>query len=504
MGIGGPFLKIVKNMYDKSSIRINVPDGLTDQFISDIGVKQGCVLSPTLFKLFINDINIIFNEECKPVKLYDEKISCLMFADDIVLLSENADGLQLAMNKLNAYTEKWRLKINIEKSKLMIFNKTGRLLKEKFTLNKKIIENVKQYTYLGLVFIPSGKFHTAIDTLYKKALKAMFKLRKAIRYLNISPKIALYIYDTLIRPIYTYASEIWGPFIKDQNKAFDLELDKYQFFDKQCFDKLDLKFCKAILGVNKKSNNTAVRGELGRYPAIIYIIKQTMKNWFRIAKYKENSVLYNTYLCNIEMMHSEKMCWGLNIKIFIELIGVPEFWDVPVGINKINSKLNNIILCMKQIYEFQWKRELNRTEGRNNKGGNKLRTYCTFKKEFNYEKYLDFQSNFDKRRSITKLRISAHRLEIEAGRYKNIDKRDRICTNCNLNEVEDEEHLLMTCPKYAEQRKLFLENVEMTYIYCETATVNEKFIFIMTCFDVEITHGLSKLLSKIIEDRGTF
>lgn len=122
MDIGGPFLNIIKHMYDKSAVQIDLHNGLTDPFLANIGVKQGCVLSPTLFRLFLHDINEIFSNSCHPAKLHNENISCLRFADDVVLMSESAEGLQLSIDKIKEYADKWLLKVNTDKSKIIIFN----------------------------------------------------------------------------------------------------------------------------------------------------------------------------------------------------------------------------------------------------------------------------------------------------------------------------------------------------------------------------------------------
>jgi hypothetical protein len=98
-GGGGIFENIIKDIYSSSEIQIKLGDGLTMPFEDNTGVKQGCVLSPTLFKLFINDLPDIFSENCDPVLLFKKKISCLMFADDIVLVSESSYGLQHALDK---------------------------------------------------------------------------------------------------------------------------------------------------------------------------------------------------------------------------------------------------------------------------------------------------------------------------------------------------------------------------------------------------------------------
>ena len=90
------------------------------------GVKQGCVLSPTLFNLFINDLPEIFTHDCHPVTLYNEKLNCMLYADDLILISESELGLQCCLDKLHAYCKNWNLNINVEKSKVSIFNTSGK------------------------------------------------------------------------------------------------------------------------------------------------------------------------------------------------------------------------------------------------------------------------------------------------------------------------------------------------------------------------------------------
>ena len=60
---------------------------------------------------------------------------------------------------------------------------------------------------------------------------------------------------------------------------------------------------------------------------------------------------------------------------------------------------------------------------------------------FNFEHYLSQVQNVKHRQ----LRISAHKLPVEAGRYKNIPHNDRICKHCDLNEFGNEQHYLMSC-----------------------------------------------------------
>ena len=138
MGIGGCFAKVLKNVYHKSSVQVNVQNYLTTPFYDNIGVNQGCVLSPNLFKLVISDLRKTFDDECRPASYMKKNINCLMFADDVVLTSETAEGLQRALHKLEAYihSKKWLLKINCEKTKKIDIQQIRQIIKRKIHIRK--------------------------------------------------------------------------------------------------------------------------------------------------------------------------------------------------------------------------------------------------------------------------------------------------------------------------------------------------------------------------------
>jgi retron-type reverse transcriptase len=128
IGIGGNFLRVIRDMYSSVSFAIKYDNKLTDSFETTVGVKQGCVLSPIFFNIYLSDLPSIFDSNCDPVTLNNTSLSCLMYADDLIILSESAKGLKCALDKLYQYCMKWKLVVNIDKSNIMIFNKSGRVL----------------------------------------------------------------------------------------------------------------------------------------------------------------------------------------------------------------------------------------------------------------------------------------------------------------------------------------------------------------------------------------
>ena len=92
---------------------------------------------------------------------------------------------------------------------------------------------------------------------------------------------------------------------------------------------------------------------------------------------------------------------------------------------------------------------------------NKLKSYVSFKTTSSMENYV-LSLPISKRRSFTKLRVSAHRLAIETGRYTRpiTPRSQRFCNSCTQNVLRDEMHFLsVSCPKFAMQRKALFDDL---------------------------------------------
>ena len=129
-------------------------------------------------------------------------------------------------------------------------------------------------------------------------------------------------------------------------------------------------------------------------------------------------------------------------------LSIPNF-DMKIGTLK-----NNLIKTLEENFKTYW-HKLKTTTQETKQG--KLSTYFTFKNCFERESYLNVR-HFKIRQVICKLRISAHPLRIECGRYKNIQRSDRICLYCSQGKVEDEQHFISECSLYENIRnQLYLK-----------------------------------------------
>ena len=96
---------------------------MTESFPCYTGVKQGCMLSPTRFNLYLSDLPEFLNSSSSTDILLDDSekpVNCLLYADDLVTFSLSANGLQTLLNKLESYCEKTELTVNLDKTRTLL------------------------------------------------------------------------------------------------------------------------------------------------------------------------------------------------------------------------------------------------------------------------------------------------------------------------------------------------------------------------------------------------
>ena len=167
-------------MYQNVKSKVKFDGEKSDTFTCFTRVRQGECLSPFLFSMFINDLEgeLILNN-VQGLDLEHFKIFLLMYADDIVVFSETAEGLQNGFNCMYQYCQKWKLSVNTQKSKVMVFRKGGMLRRNThFYYGEHELEIVSKFTYLGIVFSTGGAFTEAQQALPGQFLKAIFMLNK--------------------------------------------------------------------------------------------------------------------------------------------------------------------------------------------------------------------------------------------------------------------------------------------------------------------------------------
>ena len=170
-------------------------------------------------------INLKFKNDFQGIAVDTLLMVYLLFADDLALFSESAEGLQKQLTALYSYTSLWYIIVSIPKTKVLIFNERYKTVCGSFHYGDNIIEKAEQYKNLGVVHSTKSANNVLKETfshLASQAGRAIFALRKQSRPVvgKLSPTIAFKVFDCQILPILEYGSDIWytGDDVNDLEK----------------------------------------------------------------------------------------------------------------------------------------------------------------------------------------------------------------------------------------------------------------------------------------------
>ena len=185
----------------------------SDCFDNFVGVKQGEPLSPLLFILFLNlseELNVKVDVSTFDNSIIEEyQKFILLFADDTLLLANTVSELQSLLNKMSLYCRKWNITVNVNTTKVMLSKCLNRPENIEVLYDGSILENVRNFIYLGVNVTCNGKFFQAQKHLSKQASKALYALSNVFNDTVLLVHDKLKLFDSIILPILMYDSEIW-------------------------------------------------------------------------------------------------------------------------------------------------------------------------------------------------------------------------------------------------------------------------------------------------------
>ena len=469
MGISGTFLTALRSLYKgvKACVRIN--GKMTEWFNVDLGVKQVCVLSPCLFSLFFDSLSDEIKALGKGVPFDNEKLSILLYADDVVLLAESESDLQIMLDVLSNWCKKWRLDINDTKTQVIHFrNPSKQRSVFQFYCGDQELKTVSQYKYLGLVF---NEFHDMSRTAKSVAASASRALGLIISkfYANggMLYKVFTKVYASLVAPIIDYGAAIWG-------------LKEYS-----CINAVQNRACRVFLGLGRYAPNAGVHGEMGW-------VLPFHRQWMSISRFR----------CRLSQMNEDRLprkifkwahkqnlknTWPLKVALEYETLGLHRLNDINlvVDFSEIGQELYEKLLneCIAK-----WHAILDR------ENNNKLRTYRLFKREFLSEPYLEMPITGKERKALAQIRCGVAPLRIETGRWEKtnnhrIPKEERVCLSCckqGFVEIESEEHFLLRCrhPALKSHRENLLSKACTILPTFNTLNDTDKMAFLLSNCDI--------------------
>ena len=152
----------------------------------------------------------------------------LAYADDIVLVARNKEALEDMMDTMRKFFNARKLILSTEKTKVLVFNKQGNSKKENWIWEGKVIEEVKDFKYLGFTFSRDCSYKEHIKELKKKGIAAariVWRLGKGCCKNDFRRRKLLFNY--LVKSVMEYGVEIWG--LEEKKELEKVQIDYYRW-----------------------------------------------------------------------------------------------------------------------------------------------------------------------------------------------------------------------------------------------------------------------------------
>ena len=462
IGITGNILMAIKSLYFdvKSVVRLN--HVYSDCFDVSNGLKQGCLISPIMFNLYIDDLITEINALERGLKIGDKKVSMLLYADDIVLMANTARDLQCMLDCLNTWCSRWGLTVNPKKTKVMHFKPKGRNRTNfQFACGNDLIELTERYKYLGLWFSENLDLQFMAEQVAASAHRALgVIISKAKQMCGMPYECYSKLYESLVQSILDYGSCVWGM------REFD------------CINAVQHRAMRFFLGVQKKTPTASVIGDMGWVPQVV---KQKIGLCRQLCRYGKMGVERINRCIMIWALNSNCNNWINKMKDVLIECEMEYLLNFETVQQKCEIKLLESKLMEK--YVEKWSDCLNKVESNTGVGFNKLRTYCGFKQVFGVEPYVRNRNiHFRDRQALARIRCGTAPIAIELMRYSNstyIPCTERICSLCSLG-IEDEFHFIMLCDLYDDIRLDLFDTCNLMCDGFNNLTEREKFNMLLS------------------------
>ena len=203
IGIPDHLTCLLRNLYAGQEATVRTGHGTTDWFQAGKGVCPGCILSPCLFNLNAQYImrNAGLEEAQAGIKIAGRNINNLRYADDTTIMAENEEDLKSLLMKMKKESEKFGLKLNIQKTKIMASSP--------ITSWQIDGETVGDFIFLGSKITADGDCSHEIKRCLVLGRKVMTNLDSILKSRDITLSAKVCLVKATVFPVVMYGCESW-------------------------------------------------------------------------------------------------------------------------------------------------------------------------------------------------------------------------------------------------------------------------------------------------------
>ena len=389
-------------------------------------------------------------------------LSVLLYADDIVILSDDDIKLQTMLNSLSSWCIRWGLLINVDKSKIVHFRSPSITRSDfNFQCGDANIETVCRYKYLGVILTEHLDFTIITKTVAQSASRALGLLIAKDKIFGGMPFQCFHkCYESLVQSVIDYSSAVWGT-------------RSYSWIDA-----VQNRACRYFLGLGKYAPNRAIIGDMGwKQPE--------HRQWLAVARkfcgmiHMDDALLTIQIFsgCMVQANSSSCKTWFYRVTIFLSKIEHEQICR-----NRslsIQAVLHCVDTQLHDLYEQNWQTKLNT--------------------DYTTERYVNIIIAIKHRTAYAKFRCGVAPIKIETCNYglNRLPVEQRVCEECQV--VEDECHVIMHCTLYTDIRDhLFIEICDINS-HLQTLTPDDQFLMIM--LDPQYYRCASRAMYNILNRR---
>jgi hypothetical protein len=261
-------INTITSLYESATSAVLFNGKVGEWFRTTIGVRQGCLLSPTLFNIFLEMIMTEALENFEgSVSIGGRKISNLRFADDIDGLAGSEAELKELVYRIDEASRRYGMEINADKTKIMTNNPEG--FREPILIDDEPLEAVTQFKYLGSILSDKGSKAEIVSRI-GQASSALNKLNRIWKSPAISTYHKLKLMNSMVVSVFMYACESW-------TLTADLE-KRIKSFEMKCYRKiLNITFRDHITNETVKQR---IKETIGTKEDLLTQVKKRKLKWY--------------------------------------------------------------------------------------------------------------------------------------------------------------------------------------------------------------------------------
>jgi hypothetical protein len=309
----------IHRLYEEVKVKIRTSAGISKSFRSDIGVKQGCPLSPTLFGLYIEKLEEWVNlQEGDGALLGEFVISLLLYAYDLILIAKFAPGLQEHLISLEHFCSTVGMQVNTSKMKVVVFSSKRKQKhnQHKFYFERNTLDEVADYEYLRIDFNKNLSWEGCRKKINLGCWKVFYAFQNRCREEELWDwKTMQTLFGILVILVVVYGCEVWA------NSTSDLQWTQIEKIKKRLItNKFKIK-SSVPYDIMLSEMGAALIEAIAMVSLIRYLKKNEQMEEGRWPK-----VVFNDILCK-----RKKMWMWQNIKWLSK-------WDIHLNKCPTNNK----------------------------------------------------------------------------------------------------------------------------------------------------------------------